>query len=61
MKLTRGRVMSQQKKHNVGDLLCFAIIFMIVLVLVACSGDNRPSIDILEAPTDLSKIKKNPK
>lgn len=59
MKLTGGRVMSQQKKHNVGDLLCFAIIFMIVLVLVACSGDNRLTIHILEDPTDLSEVKTN--
>ncbi|GAC21618.1 beta-propeller domain-containing protein [Paraglaciecola arctica] len=50
--------MLQPKNHNIGDLLCVAVILMIVLVLAACSDENTKVIDdpINERPTEPPKL-----
>ena len=48
--------MLQPKKNNIGDLLCFAIILMIVFVLVACSDDAVIDETIIERPTEAPKL-----
>jgi uncharacterized secreted protein with C-terminal beta-propeller domain len=42
--------MLQPLKSNIGDLLCLAIIMMIVFVLAACSNDTA-QINVIERPT----------
>ena len=46
--------MFQPKTNNIGDLLCLAIILMIVFVLAACSDKTQPTIteQIIERPTE---------
>ena len=46
--------MLQPQKNNIGDLLCIAVILIIVVVLAACSGDSSPVISepVIERPTE---------
>jgi uncharacterized secreted protein with C-terminal beta-propeller domain len=50
--------MLQPKNKNLGDLLCVAVILMIVCVLAACSDKNAKVIDdpIIERPTEPPKL-----
>jgi uncharacterized secreted protein with C-terminal beta-propeller domain len=50
--------MLQLNKRNTGDLLCLAIIVMIVFVLAACSGDSDTviTLPVVERPTEVPKI-----
>lgn len=46
--------MLQPKRNNIGDLLCVAIIIMLVFVLAACSDDTAQVITepVIERPTE---------
>jgi uncharacterized secreted protein with C-terminal beta-propeller domain len=44
--------MIKLKKNNIGDLLCLAIIMMLVFVLAACSDGTTVDEDIIERPTE---------
>ena len=46
--------MFQPKRNNIGDLLCLAIILMLVFVLAACSDNTQPDIteQVIERPTE---------
>lgn len=46
--------MFQSKRNNIGDLLCLAIILMLVFVLAACSDKTQPVIteQVIERPTE---------
>ncbi|WP_339720947.1 beta-propeller domain-containing protein [uncultured Paraglaciecola sp.] len=48
--------MLQPKKNNIGDLLCLAIIVMLVFVLAACTDEDEIDESIIERPTEPPKL-----